>query len=190
MKCSQRLDRRASRCAWWHVGRRAAAARDRSIGCAAAAAPGKLAHRPRHCAARGEGAARAPVVPPRSPHGAPVELRGGLVGGSSSGGPGNWLTASAAKKTTHPQPLPVREGAMPTPRPPVGGSKGVRARGSVFREPGPGPGWLLSIGDRHGKRFCHPAVGADPNLSHRADRILSQGWKPTLSWSAVDKFSS
>jgi hypothetical protein len=23
-------------------------------------------------------------------------------------------------------------------------------------------------------------VGADPNLSHRADRILSQGWKPTL----------
>jgi putative addiction module CopG family antidote len=34
------------------------------------------------------------------------------------------------------------------------------------------------------------AVGADPNLSHRADRILSQGWKPTLRWSAVDKFSS
>jgi hypothetical protein len=24
-------------------------------------------------------------------------------------------------------------------------------------------------------------VGADPNLSHRADRILSQGWKPVLS---------
>jgi Domain of unknown function (DUF4372) len=33
-------------------------------------------------------------------------------------------------------------------------------------------------------------VGADPNLSHRADRILSQGWKPTLRESAVDKFSS
>ena len=33
-------------------------------------------------------------------------------------------------------------------------------------------------------------VGADPNLSHCADRILSQGWKPTLSRSAVDKFSS
>jgi len=33
-------------------------------------------------------------------------------------------------------------------------------------------------------------VGADPNLSHRADRILSQGWKPTLRGSAVDKFSS
>src|SRR3990167_1383400 len=70
---------------WWHVGRRAAAARDRSVGFAAAAAPDKLAHRPRRCAVRGEGAARAPVVPPRSPHGAPVELRGGLVGGSSSG---------------------------------------------------------------------------------------------------------
>jgi hypothetical protein len=24
------------------------------------------------------------------------------------------------------------------------------------------------------------SVGADPNLSHRADRILSQGWKPVL----------
>ncbi len=34
------------------------------------------------------------------------------------------------------------------------------------------------------------AVGADPNLSHRADRILSQGWKPTLRGSAVDKCSS
>jgi len=33
-------------------------------------------------------------------------------------------------------------------------------------------------------------VGADPNLSHRADRILSQGWKPTLRRSAVDKCSS
>ena len=30
-------------------------------------------------------------------------------------------------------------------------------------------------------------VGPDPNLSHRADRILSQGWKPTLRGSAVDK---
>jgi hypothetical protein len=51
----QRLDRRASRCAWWHVGRRVAAARDRPDGCAATAAPGKLAHRPRRCAALGEG---------------------------------------------------------------------------------------------------------------------------------------
>ena len=31
-------------------------------------------------------------------------------------------------------------------------------------------------------------VGADANLSHRADPILSQGWKPTLRGSAVDKF--
>ncbi len=30
-------------------------------------------------------------------------------------------------------------------------------------------------------------VGADPILSHRADPILSQGWKPTLIGSAVDK---
>lgn len=32
------------------------------------------------------------------------------------------------------------------------------------------------------------AVGAESNLSHRADRILSQGWKPTSRWSAVDKY--
>jgi hypothetical protein len=31
------------------------------------------------------------------------------------------------------------------------------------------------------------AVGADSNLSHRADPILSQGWEPTLRRSAVDK---
>ena len=33
-------------------------------------------------------------------------------------------------------------------------------------------------------------VGADPNLSHRADPILSQGRKPTLRGSAVDKCRS
>lgn len=36
----------------------------------------------------------------------------------------------------------------------------------------------------------NPAVGADSNLSHRADPILSQGWKPTLRGSAVDKCRS
>ena len=30
-------------------------------------------------------------------------------------------------------------------------------------------------------------VGADPNLSHRADRIVSQGWEPTLKGAGVDK---
>jgi hypothetical protein len=33
-------------------------------------------------------------------------------------------------------------------------------------------------------------VRADSNLSHRADSILSQGWKPTLRPSAVDKCRS
>ena len=37
---------------------------------------------------------------------APVNERGGLVVGSSSGGPGNCLTASAAVNPTHPQPFP------------------------------------------------------------------------------------
>jgi hypothetical protein len=65
---------------WWHVGRRVAAARDRSVGCAATAASGELAHRPRRCAARVEGAARAPVVPPRSPHAPPSNCEGDLWG--------------------------------------------------------------------------------------------------------------
>jgi hypothetical protein len=43
--------------------------------------------------------------------------------------------------------------------------------------------------DGHSNKWLR-IVGADPNLSHRADRILSQGWKPTLGVSAVDKFSS
>ena len=38
------------------------------------------------------------------------------VGGSQYGGPGSWLTASAARdKTTLPQPRPLKEGALPTP---------------------------------------------------------------------------
>jgi hypothetical protein len=36
----------------------------------------------------------------------------------------------------------------------------------------------------------YPTVDADSNLSHRADSILSQGWKPTLRSSAVDKCRS
>ena len=52
LKCSQRLDRRASRCALCHVGRRAAAAHGLSVAFAGTAAPGELAHRPQYCAAR------------------------------------------------------------------------------------------------------------------------------------------
>jgi hypothetical protein len=43
---------------------------------------------------------------------------------------------------------------------------------------------------KHMIRMRHITVGADSNLSHRADRILSQGWKPTLGSSAVDKCRS
>lgn len=31
-----------------------------------------------------------------------------------------------------------------------------------------------------GRNLLFFTVGADPNLSHRADRILSQGWRPVL----------
>src|SRR5512139_4336177 len=88
----------------------------------------------------GEGAARAPVVPPRSPHAPPSNCEGDLWGDLQAVGRETGSLLRLLRDTTHPQPLPVREGAMPTPRPPVGGSKGVRARGSVFREhPDRGP---------------------------------------------------
>jgi thiosulfate reductase cytochrome b subunit len=51
-------------------------------------------------------------------------------------------------------------------------------------------GWLGGALQWHFAGMWLLAVGADPNLSHRADRILSQGWKPTLIGSAVDKFRS
>ena len=63
-------------------------------------------------------------IPPHPPSCAPVLQVRGLVGEQTRGGPGSWRTASAAEKTTtHPQPLPVREGALPTLRPPVGGNE-------------------------------------------------------------------
>jgi hypothetical protein len=37
---------------------------------------------------------------------------------------------------------------------------------------------------------CPESVRADSNVSHRADRNLSQGWEPTLRSSAVDKCRS
>jgi hypothetical protein len=74
LKCSQRLDRRASRCALCHAGRGAAAARWCS-GCSV------LASLVLRCGcAAFLGAARAPVVPPRSPSGTPIPREGDLWG--------------------------------------------------------------------------------------------------------------
>jgi hypothetical protein len=57
--------------------------------------------------------------------------------------------------------------------------------------------WSMAKGEyREPETALHAAfrefrdVGADSNLSHRADPILSQGWKPTLRRSAVDKCRS
>ena len=71
-----------------------------------------------------------------------------MWGDLQSGGPGNWLTASAAWKTTHPQPLPVKEGRNSHKRPPPARPPG-RERGESKREdqfsgaPGRCPGWAL-----------------------------------------------
>ena len=73
-------------------------------------------------------------APPTAP---PSNCEGDLWGDLQAVGRETGSLLRLLKNPTHPQPLPLREGAMPTPRPPVGGSKGVRARGSVSGEPGP-----------------------------------------------------
>ncbi len=71
---------------------------------------------------------------------APVKCEGDLWGDLQAVGRETGSLLRLLKNPTHPPPLPVREGAMPTPRPPVGGSEEVRARGSVLRNPRPGSG--------------------------------------------------
>ena len=51
------------------------------------------------------------------------------------------------------------------------------------------PGHSESLIGEPAKAANATRVGADAQVSHRADRILSQVWKPTLRWSAVDKCS-
>jgi hypothetical protein len=88
---------------------RGAAVRHRSVGCAATAAPGgagtSSATLRRPWEGRGKGspcASRPTGLPPAAP---PSVSEGDLLGGSTSGGPGNWLTASAAEEP-HPSPTP------------------------------------------------------------------------------------
>ena len=50
----------------------------------------------------------------------------------------------AAGKTTHPPPLPLREGAVPTLRPPVGGNEKVQAEGGS-EEQDRASGWPPSL---------------------------------------------
>ena len=50
--------------------------------------------------------------------------------------------------------------------------------------------WAANHGNRIIRRFerdIFPCVGAELKLSHCADSIMSQGWKPNLLGSAVDK---
>ena len=73
---------------------------------AATAAPNKLAHRPRRCVDRNAGQ-RVRQSSQRAPPTAPPSSVRGTCGGSSSGGPGKCLTASAAEEPDpSPHPLP------------------------------------------------------------------------------------
>lgn len=101
--------------------------------------------------------------PPRSPHQPPQLGEGDLWGDLHAVGQRCWRTAVAAGHPTHPPPLPVRAGAVPTPRPPVGGSEEVRARGSVCRARF-GPGRSLT---RKGLLMQVQSAFASPSLVTR-----------------------
>lgn len=70
LKCSGRLDRRASRCAWWHVGRRGADPREIRRAARAAVAPAAPSRRPRVL-----GPSLRAVAPPMSRSGPPRSPR-------------------------------------------------------------------------------------------------------------------
>ena len=87
---------------------------------------------------------------------APVLRRGGLVGGSIQAvGRVTGALLSAAGKTTHPPPLPLREGAVPTLRPPVGGNEEVQAEGGSLSSQDTvsgGSAFSCNLGAHHGNR--------------------------------------
>jgi hypothetical protein len=75
------------------------------------------------------------------------------------------------------------------PAPPIhasssGDSAGSPSNGSLS------PRASLSMALARNSLSAVNSVGADPNLSHRADRILSQGWGPAFRGPAVDKCRS
>ena len=106
----------------------------------ASVAPGELSHPPRRCDAFVEMQPARLTSHRAPPSCAPVESRGGLVGGSSSGGPGNWLTASAAEEP-HPSPTPSREGRGRAHPPPARGrERGSPSRRISFQQPKTGCG--------------------------------------------------
>jgi len=154
-ECSGRLDRRASRCAWWHVGRRAAGPSERVGRFAAPAAPGGLARRPRRCAPECTRGSLRAGVPPQSPHQPPSLSEGDWWGdlhavGREAGSP---LRLLKARRQHHPSPTPSREGrGHPHPPPAPGRERGVQAKGSalVFLLAG-----RLSLIDFLCERGCH-----------------------------------
>lgn len=77
-------------------------------------------------------ASRPTALPPQTPS-LGEGVRGGLVGGLQAVGRVTGSLLRLRVQTSIPNPFPL-EGAVPTPRPPVGGSEEVRAIGSAFRE--------------------------------------------------------
>ena len=117
LKCSGRLDRRASRFAWWHVGRRGADPRERRRAARAAVAPAAPSRRPlvlgpslrRGCCP--DESIEPTAIPPTAP---PSPVRGTCGG----------IFNAVGRVTGSPFPvLASRSNSHPTPRPPQGGSE-------------------------------------------------------------------
>lgn len=114
--CSDQLGRRASRCAWWHVGRRDAAPLDlwraaRSFRRASVAVTPSADARALRVAVACVEQVQPTALPPTAP---PASCEGDLWGDLRCGGPMNRLAASVVRS---------RQDSYPTPRPPQGGSE-------------------------------------------------------------------
>ena len=82
-----------------------------------------------------------PVKPTAIPLTSPRPSARGTCGGSSSGGPGDWLTASAAFEH-HPSPTPSREGRDHAHPPPARGrERGSQVKDQFSGKPEAVPGW-------------------------------------------------
>jgi hypothetical protein len=134
------------RLTWCHARRGAAGSHGWGGRLRAAAAPGDLSQRPPLLRALGGTPAACNA---RAAHRAPPSCAPSLARGTCGGIFERWAGTRAhhfgcrfqKTDTTHLTPLPVREEAVPTPRPPVGGSEEVRAEGSVQRNANPASGW-------------------------------------------------
>ena len=136
--CSDRLGRRASRCAWWHAGRDTRRPSCRWAG--RSRQPSRLLRRHAVCWVLGPSCAAVAWRHAGSAHRAPPRRPHPWVRGTCGG-----IFNAVGRETSPPFLMfATRLNSHPHPRRPQGRGEESQARGSVFRNPTPGPAGRLS----------------------------------------------